>query len=339
MNGGVRLQFQFALAFSLMLHLAVLASPGWELHLAEDAMGMQSLDAKLLPLASQPAAPAVQQAAPVQKRAPRRPLAPPESAGSKQAPVKEAAEDAAEDAAVDSAVAAADAVPDTPAQAEAAPTFTTAFASIWPQRGRIRFDVTKGDSHFVVGQAEHRWQHDGTTYQLRAITETVGIVALIKPATALQESRGNFVAAGLQPLEFKAERNGKLHLNLHIDPADTDASPAMTGQTQDLLSLLYQLGALPPGGTEFAVLVATGRKIERHTILLLETLTLDTAFGARQVQHLKLPGNQIVGAAHDESTEVWLDIATRLPLKIRHRDKKGEVFDLTATAVELDQPQ
>ncbi|MDP1957567.1 MAG: DUF3108 domain-containing protein, partial [Rhodocyclaceae bacterium] len=241
---------------------------------------------------------------------------------------------------------AADAVPPAPTFAGGtpnmppAPTFTTAFAAIWPQRGRIRFEVTRGEGGFIVGQAEHRWQHDGATYQLRALTETTGIVALFKPASVVQESRGAFVATGLQPLEFKAERGSKPQLILRLDPVEQRLfsgaggdSQAMTGQTQDMLSLLYQLGALPPESGEYAVMVATGRKIERHTIRLLETLTLDTNFGPRQVQHLKLPG------AHDESTEVWLDTTTRLPLKIRHRDKKGEVYDQTATAVELGNPQ
>lgn len=221
-----------------------------------------------------------------------------------------------------------------------APTFTTAFAAIWPQRGRIRFEVTRGEGGFIIGQAEHRWQHDGTSYQLRALTETTGIVALFKPASVVQESRGAFVATGLQPLEFKAERGSKPQLILRLDPAEqrlflgeSGDSQAMTGQTQDMLSLLYQLGALPPESGEYTVLVATGRKIESHTIRLLETLTLDTNFGPRQVRHLKLPG------AHGDSIEVWLDTTTRLPLKIRHRDKKGEVFDQTATAVELGNPQ
>lgn len=349
----MRLSFQLALAFSLLLHGAVLLAPGWELSPAEAATALRPLDATLAPLA-QVAAPGVPQAVPVKRPAPR-PLADPQQPATARKQHETVAVPVAESVAVAPELppssipggepreaAEPDAVPPEP-------TFTTAFADVWPQRGRIRFEVTRGDGGFIVGQAEHRWQHDGATYQLRAVTETVGIAALFKPAAVVQESRGAFVATGLQPLEFKADLNRKPRLTLRLDPdlqrlfsgdgGDGGDGQAMTGQTQDMLSLLYQLGALPPGKTEFVVMVATGRKIERHTVLLLETLTLDTAFGARTVQHLKLPGKPGAGVGHDESTEVWLDIVTRLPLKIRHRDRKGEVFDQTAMAVELGNPK
>lgn len=356
MSVSVRRPFLLALAFSLMLHLVLLLAPGWGMPLVDEAENLPSLDAKLLPLV-QTAAQVMPQPVPVKRRTPQeKPAALLQTSGdppaSTDAPVAENLAQAPEaiptaqpdkpqpDAVPDDAAGQAGAVPP-------APTFATGFAGVWPQRGRIRFSVTRGADGFIVGQAEHRWQHDGTTYQLRAVTETVGIAALFKPVAVVQESRGVFVAVGLQPLEFSAERGSKPRLTLRLDPAEQrlfsgsgeSSGEAMTNQTQDLLSLFYQLGALPPGTGESAVMVATGRKIERHTILLLGTLTLDTAFGPRNVQHFKLPGNRVAGAAHEESTEVWLDIATRLPLKIRHRDRKGEVYDQTATAVELDNPQ
>ena len=49
------------------------------------------------------------------------------------------------------------------------------------------------------------------------------------------------------------------------------------------------------------------------------------------MRHLK-----VAGGPTEDSTEIWLDTMTRLPLKIRHRDRKGEVFDQTATTVQLD---
>ncbi|MDO9602350.1 MAG: DUF3108 domain-containing protein, partial [Rhodocyclaceae bacterium] len=106
---------------------------------------------------------------------------------------------------------------------------------------------------------------------------------------------------------------------------------------QDLLSMLYQLSTMPHDTKEFAITVATGRKLARHVVRVAETTQLETPFGTRSVLHLVMPPAD--GVTHDDSTEVWLDISTRLPLKIRHRDRKGEVFDQTATAVELDNPQ
>jgi hypothetical protein len=343
MSVTVRQPFLLALALSLMLHLSVLLAPGWGMPLADEDTNPQSLDATLLPLA----APAMPQSVPVKRRAPKeKPAAPPQTSGTPPEPVATPlAESVAAAPEPPPPVLPEDAQPDTSA-ADAvapAPTFAPVFASAWPQRGRIRFDVTRGESGFIVGQAEHRWQHDGATYQLRAVTETVGIAALLRPAVVVQESRGKLVATGLQPLEFKNERDGKRKLLLRFDPAqgrltsDTGGEMPMSEPAQDLLSMLYQLSTMPHDAKEFAITVATGRKLARHVVRVGETSLLETPFGSRSVRHLILPPAD--GVTHDDSTEVWLDTATRLPLKIRHRDRKGEVFDQTAIAVELDNPQ
>ncbi len=349
--------FPMALALSLTLHLLVLAWPGRGVPPANDALTLRSLDASLRSLA---AAPAV--AAP-KKPVPRSPAAPESRPAPAQAlPGQEQAEAADENAASADAVrsdaagaadavqsnaaGAADAVPPAPTLSTASAGFATAFANAWPRRGLIRFSVTRGEGGFVIGQAEHRWEHDGSSYRIRAQTATTGIAALFKPAAVAQESRGIFVATGLQPLEFRNERDGKLKLRLQFDPeqgriaADGGGGQAMSGPAHDLLSLFYQLGALlerPAEADAPVVTVTTGRRLVQHSLARVETIPLETPFGTRTVLHLKLPA--AAGTTPDESTEVWLDVASRLPLKIRYRDRKGEVFDQTATAVELEQPQ
>ncbi|MBA3033597.1 MAG: DUF3108 domain-containing protein [Gammaproteobacteria bacterium] len=345
MNVAVRRPFLLALVFSLMLHLLALLVPGWGLP-ADEITDLKSLDATLLPLA-QAAVPATPPVAPARKPAPKKmPSVPPQTAedppASVATPVAESLAEAPEvtpPALPDEPqpdATAADAVPP-------APTYDPAVARAWPQRGRIRFEVTRGESGFIVGQAEHRWQHDGATYQLRAVTETVGIAALLRPAMVVQESRGNLVATGLQPLEFRNERDGKRKLLLRFDPVqgrlttDSGEAVAMSEPAQDLLSMLYQLSTMPHDAKEFAITVATGRKLTRHVVRVAETTQLATPFGSRSVLHLILPPAD--GVTNDDSTEVWLDIATRLPLKIRHRDRKGEIYDQTAIAVELENTQ
>jgi outer membrane biosynthesis protein TonB len=362
MNRIVRRPFLMALTLSLLLHLGVLAAPGWGWSAADDALTLKSLDATLRPLATTPLAePQLPRPAAKKKPAPRPAAVPEQLATPAQVPVTpdqpEVAEEQvaktiteavaeAADAVPNNAAGTADAVPPAPTFAPPPAGFATAFANFWPRRGLIRFAVTRGEGGFVIGQSEHRWQHDGSSYQIRAETATTGLAALLKPAAVAQESRGIFVATGLQPLEFRNERDGKLKLRLRLDPdqqrinTDNGGGQAMSGQTQDLLSLFYQLGAMlgdPSVADEFVVMVTTGRKLTQHTLRRVETTTLETPFGTRDVLHLKLPA--AAGAAHDESTEVWLDVASRLPLKIRHRDRKGEIFDQTATAVELEQPQ
>jgi hypothetical protein len=153
----------------------------------------------------------------------------------------------------------------------------------------------------------------------------------------VQESRGLFAATGLQPLEFKNERDGKLKDSVRFDLEQrriflgNGQSAALGASVQDLLSLFYQLGAAALDVAEFTMTVATGRKVANYLVTVGETLKLDTPLGERSVRHLK-----VAGASRDDATEIWFDTLTHLPMKIRHRDRKGEVFDQIATAIELE---
>jgi hypothetical protein len=209
------------------------------------------------------------------------------------------------------------------------PTPTFAYANLWPKNGRIVFQVTRGEGGLIVGQGEHRWTHDDQSYELHAVAETIGLAALFRPVQVTQTSRGAFTANGLQPQEFRTERDGKPKSEVRFDAPQDAALP-----TQDLLSLFYQLGAASFDVPEFAILVKTGRKLSKFTVVVGETLKLDSPLGEREVRHLK-----IAGRSNEDSTEIWLDTVTRLPLKIRHRDRKGEVFDQIATTITLEKPE
>lgn len=341
MNDVVRRSLRWALALSLMLHVLALSAPGWRLPWLERER--TRLDVMLAPLPLPAVAP-VTQPAPQPKpeiRPKPRPAAVPDVARARAVePSVEPAQlppDAATETRPPPPELPAAPAASAPEEASAAVPPAPSFPGVWPRRGRIEFAVTRGEDGFVVGRAEHVWSHDGASYDLRATTETTGLAAFFKPVKVTQRSRGVFVPGGLQPLEFDSARDGRPTQSLRIDPAQqrifssSGMDHAYPGQTQDLLSIFYQLGALPLDAYESALTLATGRKVASYALRILDTVTLDTPFGVRAAWHLALPG-----ANNDESTEVWLDTLTRLPLRIRHRDRKGEVFDQTATAVELE---
>ncbi len=337
------LPFWLALAASAALHVGVLLSPGWNPPLT-DAFDMPPghvtlLDATLATAQTVVAkAPAAVRAAPARKRMTTKP-APPPAAADSPAPVPakpELAEAApteepplAPPAAPDEAHGRRDAVPP-------APTFTQR----WPRRGRIVFQVSRGSDGFVIGQGEQSWQHDGEHYSLHAKVETTGLAALFRSAKVIQESRGVFDATGLRPLEFSTQRTGKPKETIRFEPQEKQVvfvngeRAPLPEATQDLLSLFYQLGGIDAGPAPFAVDLALGRRVSRYLVRVERERWLDSFLGPRPVLHLT------VSAGVDaDTTEIWLDMETRLPLKIRHRDRKGEVFDQTATAVELDNLQ
>jgi hypothetical protein len=332
-----RRPFWLALLVSLMLHLSAITAPGWGLPLLDDEEAQTTLDATLVvPVQAKPRLPPKPAPAPQKKRsAPFEPVSAP--AGALAMPAAEGTESAApvntqpESASAVASEALSDAVP---------LASTIAHASLWPKQGRITYQVTRGENGFLIGRAEHRWQHDEQSYELRAVTETVGLAALFRPVQVVQESRGLFAATGLQPLEFKNERDGKLKDSVRFDMEQrriflgNGQSAALGASVQDLLSLFYQLGAAALDVTEFTMTVATGRKVANYLVTVGETLKLDTPLGERSVRHLK-----VAGTARDDATEIWFDTLTHLPMKIRHRDRKGEVFDQIATAIELEKTE
>mgnify|MGYP001306619792 CR=1 FL=1 len=209
------------------------------------------------------------------------------------------------------------------------------FAERWPRSGRIVYRVIRGADGFVIGRSEQRWEHDGKRYRLQGITETTGLAALFRPVRMVQESRGSLDAAGLRPLEFATRRTGKDAESIRFDPqrgqvvlADGSAVPVAAG-AQDLLSLFHHVGALPAGAPRSVLAVATVRKVALHDVAASAELALDTPLGARTVRHFRIDGR-----TGKDVTEIWLDATTRLPVKIRHRDRDGEVIEQVAVAIE-----
>jgi hypothetical protein len=333
----VLLPFWLALSASVALHVGVLLAPGWPLPL-DDEPETVHLDATILappPVAAKQAAPG---APPARKRPPAKlpsPPAPPTPA----APVADVPVESLP-ASPEPVLAAEPPPADLPEIAEAAPSAVLpapTFASRWPRSGRIVYQVTRGEEGLIVGQSEQRWEHDGTRYSLQAVTETTGLAALFRPAKVTQESRGVFDAAGLRPLEFETQREGKAKDSVRFDPEQgrivlaRGVAVPFVPAAQDLLSLFYQLAALSFDVPKYPLTVTTGRKVATYAIAVGEEIVLETPRGPRSVRHLK-----VRGSAREDATDIWLDVETRLPLKIRHRDRKGEIFDQVAQTIETE---
>lgn len=79
------------------------------------------------------------------------------------------------------------------------------------------------------------------------------------------------------------------------------------------------------------ITVATGKKIERFIFALTGEEKVVTPQGEKPALHLKT-----IGAAGGDVTEVWIGIERRLPLRIRHTDRKGEVFDQVVEEMEIE---
>ncbi len=323
-----------AFAASMVLHVAALLGPGWNLPGTNEPEPPATIDAVLARSAPRP------EAVPATRPAPKPPAGPPAERPRPQPALAAAAPDAAPVAApAPGAVASSSApvaAPPAPIAAAAAP-----IRIALPGKGRVRYIITRGEGGFVVGQSVHTWEQDGFTYKLQNVTETTGLAAIFKPARVVMSSRGEVTAEGLKPLEFRHERVGGL------DTAAFDwarrivayagrEDPVAAG-AQDMLSMYYQAVLLAPKSGAVDMPIATGRKLERFRIEVLGEEVMALPTGERRAMHLKtLSGN--------DSIELWLavgkDADTRgLPLKIRFTDRKGEIFDQLADDTDIQEKQ
>ncbi len=323
-----------ALGFSLLLHAAVVSSPGWHLpsFFNEPEVG-GVLEAHITHMTHSVPEPApVLQPSPVgKKRAEPKPgvkkLRPPPPA-----PVQNLSPEPATPETVNAEA------PTPTAVAVAAP-----LESSWPHQGRIRFVIMRGEGEqgMQVGQSTHTWQHDGTHYTLQAVTETTGLVALFRSVRIVQTSEGTLSAEGLVPQSFSVERNGKQAEQARFDWADGKVMlqprkgegrevPLVAG-AQDILSQIYQIG-LAGAAARIKLMIATGKNYGRYAYEAVGDERIATHFGELRTWHVKTPALQ-----GEQAMELWLASDYRnLPVRIRFINRKGEVYDQNAVELVAD---
>jgi len=187
----------------------------------------------------------------------------------------------------------------------------------------------------VLGENVHEWRVADGHYSIRSGFVPKGVAALFGK-TRTQVSEGEVTSAGLRPREFRDQREGREAETARFDwPANqvVFSSGRSDGRlvpgTQDLLSVFYQLAWLAPR-QDVELSVATGSRLGRWVFEWLGEESLPLPVGTLATLHLRT-------RADGDSTEVWLALAHGgLPVKIRHTDRKGDVFEQVADLLELN---
>lgn len=324
MKPVARRGFLLALAASLVLHLSVIAGPGWHVALLDDLLHspVPVIAARLQP---PPPPPPSRASRPLPRpwmpaRGTAIPVAPTPTVQS--VPVEE--------------------LLSTAPLAEVTSSVTSLVPDILPplpRRGRLRFSLVKGEGGFVVGQAVHEWHHDGKDYTIRATTETTGLAALFRPAKVIQTSTGSIFQGELRPRRFEMDRGGGDVASADFDWSAMKATlgngqvAAFSDGAEDMLSMFYQLMQAAQRGEGFVMAVATGRKLERYAFEWMGEETLTLKAGRFTAWHVRVRS----ASGGGDTTEVWLGKeAAGLPVKIRHVDRKGELFDQFAEEMDYE---
>jgi Protein of unknown function (DUF3108) len=329
----MRRSFSIALLLSALLHLIVLAAPGWQM-----GGGLPEMDA--MPIAAQLIIPAKKKSSP-------RKAVHPVAAAPEQVPVAHPAPSVEPPAQTEDVASAPDpapeVVPPTPEVKEANPAVVAEeipeVAPPLPRSGRIRFSISRGTDGFAVGQSIHEWHHDNKHYSIHAISETTGIAAIFKSARVTQTSEGGFLKGDLKPENFSFDRGGNDIVSASFD---WQAQKVTLGDGQiidiadgaeDFLSMFYQLTQAAQRGEGFVMAVATGRKVERYAFEWLEEEELSLKPGRYKTWHVRVRAAD----GGKDITDVWLgQEVAGLPVKIRHTDRKGDVSEQVAQEISYE---
>jgi hypothetical protein len=208
-----------------------------------------------------------------------------------------------------------------------------------PPYVRVEYQVTWGENGLVVGTVVQESRHDATHYSLRNTAETTGLARLFKHATVVNVSEGDIVAGGLRPRQFRIERSSGNNESASFDwPAhlvrlSTDRQFELEPGTQDMLSLFVQLPLMDASGAAVSIPVVTSKKIDMYVFVLVGREKIATPRGERDTLHFRHrePDSK-------EATEIWIGLDdARLPIKIRHVDRRGDVFDQIAVRIEYQE--
>lgn len=335
-----RRHLAWAVILSLLLHLLLITgTPSFEWGPAPQEPAT-TLSARLAPLPAPP--PQAERPAPAPRPVTRRPRTPPPQAApeASSAPPVLPAPDAEPPAALSQDSPPPPASPVAPPVAPPAPAPGPERAVALPARAELHYNVLYGEGGFRAGRAVHLWRFDGERYSIRTRIEPVGIVSWFYRGEFEHESEGRVTAQGLRPDHYVTQRGRPDRMEYVIFDWDQQRATLSTAGltfeaeaapgTQDQVSFLHQLPFLLDGAGGFSVLIANGRRIERHEVQVVGEEAVATGQGEFRALHLRRRAQE--GSA---AVDVWLAPAIgQLPVKLRMKNRKGDVVEqVLSTAV------
>jgi Protein of unknown function (DUF3108) len=197
-----------------------------------------------------------------------------------------------------------------------------------PARVTILYDL---NSAFADGTAEYTWSREGDRYSITGEAVAQGFFAMFLEGRIHQESHGRVTAEGLRPDTFSERRGNTPGEGLAFDwdkrtvtfqRGDATRTGALTEDTVDWLSMIFQLAHTPPKGSVLPMRVFTQRRMYAFQLKVVGVETMHLPMGNTQTLHLHHDGEK-----PEEAVDVWLGIDQNyLPVKMRYPIAKNRLI-------------
>jgi hypothetical protein len=189
-----------------------------------------------------------------------------------------------------------------------------------PANISISYQIT---SAVADGSAVYSWEREGDNYRISGEAQAEGFFTLFLEGQIHQESRGTVSDLGLRPETFVETRPNNVREGLEFDwrarqvklfRGDSSKMSALTENTVDWLSMIFQLAHTPPGGGTTSLQVFTQRKMYRFRLEVLGEERIEIPLGSVRALHLRHTDPK----DSREVVDVWLGLEQHnLPVKLR----------------------
>jgi len=199
----------------------------------------------------------------------------------------------------------------------------------------------KLSSAFADGTAKYSWNRDGDDYVISGEARAEGFFALFLEGQLRQESRGKVTAEGLRPDRFTEHKPGNpisegiefdwVAKKAILDKGDNKPkTEAISGNTVDWLSMIFQLAHVPPKGDSYDLRVFTQRRFYEFHLIVMGDEVIEIPMGKVRAQHLRH-----VDPQDGSIIDVWLGVDQHyLPVKLRYPVARNRlVVEQSATSV------
>jgi hypothetical protein len=202
----------------------------------------------------------------------------------------------------------------------------------FPKHVVLSFAINRSSDIFNIDVLRHELEINGDKYSLKETRQTGKVKNLLDKEQFIQSSYGKISEHGLQPEIFRQEKvhgTGIQTQNTTFDWATQKIhfshgdEIALTANSQDTLSFMYQLSQLPLGGEYFPLPISDGTQLKLFRIEIGNKEEISTPMGTLQALHLRE-----MHANDEPFFEIWLGLEYRmLPIKFRQVDASGKTIE------------
>lgn len=198
------------------------------------------------------------------------------------------------------------------------------------------------NSGVKIGRVNETFTRKGDDYFIQSVTRSEGPLKLIFDDQVTLESTGKVVGGGLRPLRFeqKRARDSRRDVDATFDWErgvmrstfrGESSEVALPSDTQDRLSLMYQLMRARAVEGTMKVPMANGRKVELYTYRLVREEKLTTPAGEFDTLHFE----RVTGKPTESRADVWLaKDRFNFPVRVVFDDPRGFRLDQILVALQ-----